>query len=155
MTCVEDLLRANLTRWSPFKALSRFEQGAPFDDFFRGFNLRPQWSELEAPDVRIDVTENDAAYRVKAEMPGVDKSDIDVSISGNQVAISAEVKRESKKKDDERDICTERYYGQVYRSFSLPDEVDSDKATARYEGGVLTLELPKKGNGSARKLTIS
>ena len=146
---------ANLTRWSPFKTLSRFEQGAPFDDFFRGFSLRPRWSELEAPDVRIDVTENDGAYRVKAEMPGVEKNDIDVSISGNQVAISAEIKRESKKKDDERDICTERYYGQVYRSFSLPDEVDSGKASAHYESGVLTLELPKKGNGSARKLTIS
>lgn len=146
---------ANLTRWSPFKSLSRFEQGAPFDDIFRGFGLRPQWSELEAPDVRIDVSENDGAYRVKAEMPGVDKNDIDVSINGNQVAISAEVKRESKKKDDERDICTERYYGQVYRSFSLPDEVDSGKASAHYEGGVLTLELPKKKNGTARKLTIS
>jgi HSP20 family protein len=146
---------ANLTRWSPFKSLSRFEQGSPFDDFFRGFGLRPQWSDLEAPDVRVDVSENEGAYRVKAEMPGVDKNDIDVSISGNQVAISAEVKRESKKKDDERDICTERYYGQVYRSFSLPDEVDSSKASAHYESGVLTLELPKKGNGSARKLTIS
>jgi HSP20 family protein len=146
---------ANLTRWSPFKSLSRFEQGSPFDDFFRGFGLRPQWSDLEAPEVRVDVSENEGAYRVKAEMPGVDKNDIDVSISGNQVAISAEVKRESKKKDDERDICTERYYGQVYRSFSLPDEVDSSKASAHYESGVLTLELPKKGNGSARKLTIS
>lgn len=146
---------ANLTRWSPFKSLSRFEQNPVFDDFFRGFGMRPQWSEPEAPDVRIDVTENDAAYRVKAEMPGVDKNDIDVSISGNQVAISAEVKRESRKKDDERDICTERYYGQVYRSFSLPDDVDSGKASAHYEGGVLTLELPKKGNGTARKLTVS
>lgn len=146
---------ANLTRWSPFKTLSRFEQGVPFDDFFRGFALRPQWSELEAPDVRLDVTENDGAYRVKAEMPGVEKNDIDISINGNQIAISAEVKRESKKKDNERDICTERYYGKVYRSFSLPDEVDSGKASAHYEGGVLTLELPKKGNGGARKLTIS
>ncbi|MFC5581120.1 Hsp20/alpha crystallin family protein [Rhodanobacter terrae] len=146
---------ANLTRWSPFKSLSRFEQNAPFDDIFRGFGLRPQWSELEAPDVRIDVSENDGAYRVKAEMPGVDKNDIDVSINGNQVAISAEIKRESKKKDDERDICTERYYGQVYRSFSLPDEVDSGKASAHYEGGVLTLELPKQKSSSARKLTVS
>jgi HSP20 family protein len=152
---MEDLFMANLTRWSPFKALSRFEQVAPFDDLFRGFGVRPQWSEPEVPDVRIDVSENDGAYRVKAEMPGVDKNDIDVSISDNQVAISAEVKRESKKNDDERDICTERYYGQVYRSFSLPDEVDSGKASARYENGMLTLELPKKGNGSARKLTIS
>ena len=146
---------ANLTRWSPFKTLSRFEQGVPFDDFFRGFALRPQWSDLEAPDVRLDVIESDGTYRVKAEMPGVEKNDIDISINGNQIAISAEVKRESKKKDDERDICTERYYGQVYRSFSLPDEVDSGKASAHYEGGVLTLELPKKGNGGARKLTIS
>ena len=146
---------ANLTRWSPFKTLSRFEQGVPFDDFFRGFALRPQWSDLEAPDVRLDVIESDGTYRVKAEMPGVEKNDIDISINGNQIAISAEVKRESKKKDDERDICTERYYGKVYRSFSLPDEVDSGKASAHYEGGVLTLELPKKGNGGARKLTIS
>jgi Molecular chaperone (small heat shock protein) len=146
---------ANLTRWSPFKSLSRFEQSAPFDDIFRGLGLRPQWSELEAPDVRIDVSENDGAYHVKAEIPGVDKNDIDISINGNQIAISAEVKRDSKKKDDERDICTERYYGQVYRSFSLPDEVDSGKASAHYEGGVLTLELPKKKSGSARKLTIS
>jgi len=146
---------ANLTRWSPFKTLSRFEQGAPFDDFFRGFSLRPRWSELEAPDVRIDVTENDGVSLVKAEVPVVENNRIDVSISGNQVTISAEVKRESKQNFQERDCFTERYYGQVYRSFSLPDEVDNDKATARYEGGVLTLELPKKGNGSARKLTIS
>lgn len=145
----------NLTHWSPFKSLSRFEQGAPFDDFFHGLGLRQRWPELAAPDVRIDVSEHDGAYRVKAEVPGVEKNDIDVSISGNQVAISAEVKRESKQKDDERDICTERYYGQVYRSFSLPEEVDSEKASAHYDSGVLTLELPKKSDGNARKLTIS
>ena len=92
---------------------------------------------------------------MKAEIPGVDKNDIDVSIDGNQVSISAEVKRETSKKDDERDICTERYYGQVYRSFSLPGDVDSEKADARYENGLLTLTLPKKENGSARKLTVS
>jgi HSP20 family protein len=146
---------ANITRWSPFKSLSRLEQGLPFDDFFRGFGLRPQWADLEAPDVRIDVSEKDDSYCVKAEIPGVDKNDIDVSINGNQVAISAEVKRETKKKDDEREICTERYFGQVYRSFGLPGEVDNDKANAHYENGVLTLHLPKKQNGSARKLTIS
>ncbi|HUB88103.1 MAG TPA: Hsp20/alpha crystallin family protein [Dyella sp.] len=145
---------ANLTRWSPFKTLSRLEQ-SPFEDFFNGLHLRPRWSELETPDMRIDVTENDRSYAVKAEIPGVNKDDIDVSIEGNQVSISAEVKRETKKKEDDRDICTERYYGQVYRSFSLPNEVDNTKASAHYENGVLTLDLPKKGNGHGRKLTVS
>lgn len=150
---------ANLTHWNPFKPLTRLESRSPlFEDFFRDFGLRPRWQqELEAPDMRIDVVENDQAYVVKAEIPGVDKNDIDVSIDGNQVSISAEVKRESKnkKKEDERDIYTERYYGQVYRSFSLPNEVDSGKANAHYDNGVLTLTLPKKGNGNARKITIS
>lgn len=145
---------ANLTRWSPFKTLSRLEQ-SPFEDLFNGFGLRPRWSELETPEMRIDVTENDRSYAVKAEIPGVNKDDIDVSIEGNQVSISAEIKRETKKKEDDRDICTERYYGQIYRSFGLPAEVDNTKASAHYENGVLTLDLPKKGNGHGRKLTVS
>lgn len=146
---------ANLTRWSPLKTLARFEQQTPFEELFNGFGLRPRWSELEMPEMRIDVTENERSYAVKAEIPGVGKDDIDVSIDGNHVSITAEVKRETKKKDDEREICTERYYGQVYRSFGLPGEVDNTKASAHYENGVLTLDLPKKGNGSARKVTIS
>ena len=134
---------ANLTHWNPFKPLTPFESRVPmFGDFFRDFGMRPR----EAVE---------GSYAVKAEIPGVDKNDIDVSIDGNQVSISAEVKRETSKKDDERDICTERYYGQVYRSFSLPGDVDSEKADARYENGLLTLTLPKKENGSARKLTVS
>lgn len=147
---------ANLVHWNPFKPLTRLESRSPvFEDFFRDFGLRPRWQELEAPDMRIDVVENDQAYAVKAEIPGVQKNDIDVSIDGNQVSITAEVRRESKNKDEERDIYTERYYGQVYRSFSLPNEVDSGKAEAHYENGVLTLKLPKKANGSARKLAVS
>ena len=149
---------ANLVHWNPFKPLTRLESRSPvFEDFFRDFGLRPRWQELEAPDMRIDVVENDQAYAVNAEIPGVQKNDIDVSIDGNQVSITAEVRRESKNKnkDEERDIYTERYYGQVYRSFSLPNEVDSGKADAHYENGVLALTLPKKGNGNARKLTVS
>lgn len=142
-----------LTRWSPFKNLARFEQASPFEDFFNG--LRPRWTELETPEMRIDVTESERSYSVKAEIPGVNKEDIDVSIEGGQVTIVAEAKRETKKKDDEREICTERYYGRVYRSFSLPGDVDNTKASAHYENGVLTLTLPKKENGSSRKVTIS
>jgi HSP20 family protein len=145
----------NLIHWNPFKPLSRLESRAPmFEDFFRDFGIRPRWQELEVPEMRIDVAENDGAYAVKAEIPGVEKGDIDVSIDGNQVSIAAEIKREAKTKDDERDICTERYYGKVYRSFGLPGEVDSSKANATYENGLLTLTLPKKQNGSARKITV-
>ena len=146
----------SMTRWNPFKSLARIDPSADFDDFFRGFGLRPRWNEMAiAPDVRINVTENDTSYRVEAEIPGVEKNAIDVSINGDQVSISAEVKRETKEKDGHREILTERSYGQVYRSFTLPGEVDNSKATAHYENGLLTLDLPKKKNGSARKLSVS
>lgn len=146
-----------LTRWNPFKAPTRFDPVATFEDMFRGLNTRPLWRELEAaPDMRIDVSEDDKAFHVKAEVPGASKDDIEISIEGNQVAISAEVKREtSKKGDDKKELYTERYYGKVYRAFTLPNDLDSSKADAHYDGGVLTLTLPKKSNGSARKIAVS
>lgn len=145
-----------LTHWNPFKAASRFDPATSFEDLFRGLVGRPQWRELEAaPDMRIDVSEDDKAYHIKAEIPGVDKNDIELSIDGNQVSISAEVKRESKSKKDEAEIYTERYYGKVYRSFTLPGEFDSAKADAHCDNGVLSLNLPKRANGSARKIAVS
>ena len=146
----------NLTRWNPLKSLSRLDPAAEFDDFFRGFGLRPAWSNFEVlPDMRLDVSEDEKAYRVKAEIPGVDKKDIDLSIDGNQILISAEVKRDTKKKEGEKDICSERYYGKMYRAFSTPTDVDGTKAEARYESGVLTLTLPKKSNGQSRKIAVN
>lgn len=147
----------SLTRWNPLKTISRIDPFSDFDEFFRGNALRPSWSNVEvtAPDVRIDVTEDDGAYRVKADIPGVEKNDIDVSINDNQVSISAEIKRETTRKEGERTMVTERAYGQAYRSFTLPTDVERDKAEAHYENGVLSLVLPKKQNGSARKLTVS
>jgi HSP20 family protein len=146
----------NLTRFNPFKSLSRLDPGTDFEDFFRSFGVRPSWSKIEVlPEIRLDVSEDDQVYRVKAEIPGVEKNDIDLSIEGNQIAISAEIKRESKPKEGERDIHSERYYGKVYRAFSTPTDVDSAKAEANYEKGVLTVTLPKKGNGQSRKVAIS
>lgn len=144
------------TRWNPFKTMSRFDPTANLDDLFRGFGLRPQWRDLDiAPDIRIEVAEDDKAFRVKAELPGIDKDDIEVSVDGNQVAISAEVKREKHTGENEREIFTERYYGNVYRAFTLPGDLESDKVDAHYDNGVLRLTLPKKHNGSARRITIS
>jgi HSP20 family protein len=145
-----------LTRFNPFKSLSRVDPTADFEDFFRSFGVRPAWTNFETvPDIRLDVSEDDKAYRVKAEIPGVEKNDIDLSIDGNQIAISAEIRRESKTREGEKDICSERYYGTVYRAFSTPSDVDSTKAEANYEKGVLTVTLPKMSTGQSRKVSIS
>ena len=149
-------LMTTMTRWNPSKASTRFDPLVRFEDLFRGLTSTAQWRDFQdAPDMRIDVTEDAKAYHVKADVPGVHKNDIEVSVDGNQVTISAEVKRESTKEDDEAAIYTERYYGKVYRSFSLPGDFDGAKVDARYDGGVLSLSLPKKSNGSTHKITVS
>jgi len=144
-----------LTHWNPFKTLARFDPAASFNDLIR--DLRPSWREFElSPGVRIDVNEDDKAYSVKAELPGVDKKDIDIAVEGNQVSIGAEVRRENGKKQDEKEIYTERYFGKVNRSFSLPSDLDSAKAQAHFDNGVLTLTLPKKTNGNGgTKIAVS
>lgn len=130
-----------------------------FPELFRGF-MQPAARGAAgeaggALEIRVDVKEADGAYKVQAEMPGVKKDDIHVQIDGNRVSISAEVKRESEKKDGERVLRSERYYGAVARSFSLAAELDESKAVAKYDNGVLTLTLPKKATPSARRLAVS
>lgn len=143
-----------LTRWNPFKQLSRLDPIADADDIFRGFGLRSLLRDADTTlDMRMDVSEDDKSYKIKVDVPGVKKNDIEVSINGNQVTINAVVKREAKKESD-REIHSERYCGSAYRSFSLPTDVDESKSAAHYEEGVLMLTLPKKNNGSARKLTV-
>ena len=82
------------------------------------------------------------------------KEDIQVSIDGNQVAISAEVKRQKEEKQGEKILRTERHYGKVYRAFALAQDVDQEQAQAKYENGVLELTLPKKAAASTRTLTV-
>jgi HSP20 family protein len=137
----------SLTRYTPFSD--------PFDDFFKGFLVRPVSVDTPASPAhfRMDVTEEDGAYVVHAEVPGVKKEDINVTIDGNQVAITAEVKTRSQGKG-EKSLRSERYYGKVYRAFSLAQDVDEGAAQAKYSDGVLELRLPKKAAESAKKLTI-
>ncbi|MEO5813375.1 MAG: Hsp20/alpha crystallin family protein [Rhodanobacter sp.] len=147
----------NIARWNPVKTVSSFDPVATFEDMFRGLRSHPLWNEMEpTPLMRLDVTEDEKSFLVRAEMPGISKNDIEISVEGNQVAISAEVKRETGKKDADRmHLHTERYYGKIYRAFTLPNDLDSTQADARYENGVLTLTLPKKPNGTSRKLTVN
>jgi HSP20 family protein len=112
-------------------------------------------ADTTALKMRIDVAEQDNAYVVKADIPGVKKEDINVRIDGNVVQIDAEVKREKESKGEGGKVLrSERYYGTVSRTFSLADDVDEAKADARYADGVLTLQLPKKTTTAARKLTV-
>ena len=108
--------------------------------------LRPWRIELpeRAPQIKLDVHENDASYTVKAEVPGVNKDDIDVRIEGNRVTLSAEVKKDKEEKKDGRVLRSERQYGYASRSFTLACDVDEAKSEARYKDGILELTLPKK-----------
>jgi HSP20 family protein len=126
---------------------------AGFEDFVRGF-FQPARQLRHAVAPKVDVTEKGDAYVVRADLPGVRKEDIQVTIEANQVTISAEVKRESEQKDGERVVRSERYVGAVSRSFVLPVEIDEAASNARYENGVLELTLAKKAEAAARKLTI-
>ncbi len=130
-------------------------QNEALDDVFRGF-LRPmRWDAApNAPQIRIDVTEDAAGYVVKAEIPGVRKEDIDVRIDGPQVSISAEVKKESEDRKEGRVLRSERYYGYVSRAFTLASDVDQSQAVAKYQDGVLELKLPKKATTESRKLSV-
>jgi len=140
---------ASLQLYDPFA-------DAGIDDLFRGFFRPVRASDRgNAPAAaKVDVTETDKGYVVHAEIPGVTKDDIQVAVEGNQVTISAEVKRVSEPKDGERVLRTERYYGSVYRSFTLPSELDEANSEAKYENGVLELKLAKKPAVAGRRLQV-
>jgi HSP20 family protein len=137
--------------------LTRFDEA--FDDLLRGFFVRPVSFEggsgQAAPaQFRVEVGENEQAYVLRAEIPGVKKDDINISIDGDQVAISAEVKNEKEVKDGERVLRSERYYGKLYRAFALGQPVDENGAGAKYTDGILELTLPKKAATQAKRIAI-
>ena len=126
-----------LTRFDPFYELTT--------ELFNGFN---------AAGMKVDVAEKNGDYLVKAELPGVKKDDIRVSIDGAEVTLEAEVKREKEASQDERVLHAERVYGKVSRSFTLPQEIDEAKAEAKFRDGVLELKLPKKAAVARKQVTI-
>jgi HSP20 family protein len=143
---------ANATRFDPFNEL--------VDDLFKGFLVRPLGFEgrgdggVQLPRAKVDVAEKNGAYLVSAELPGVKKDDIHVTIDGAQVTLEAEVKQEKEASKDERVLHSERVYGKVMRSFTLPQEVDEGKAQAKFENGVLELTLPKKAAAQRKQISI-
>jgi len=143
---------ANITRYDPFEDF--------FKDFGKGFWVRPYAFPAETSlEMKIDVKEDDKSFTVKADIPGVKKEDIQVDIDDDRVSVRAEIRKETasekEPKKGEKVVYSERAYGMVSRSFSLPASVDAKDAKAEYKDGVLNLTLPKKGNGAAKRVAVS
>jgi HSP20 family protein len=127
---------------------------ATVETLLRSF-FRPERQERATPrGFPIDVAETENGYVVEAELAGVAKDEIHVAIEGNQVTIAAEIKRPGEAADNARVLRNERYYGNVYRGFALPVELDEAASGAKYDNGLLTLTLVKKPAVAGRKLTI-
>ena len=144
----------NITRFSPLENA--------FDSLFRGVPVwmpnpgtrAPAPTQFREDVIRMDVVENEKEYRVLAELPGVKKEEISITIDGNEVAVSAEVKQEKDVENSEMVLRAERYYGKIQRAFSLGQEVDEATAQAKYNDGVLELTLPKKAVAAAKRLAV-
>ncbi len=144
----------NITRFNPLEDA--------FENWCRGVPVWLPNPEMRAPAptqfrrdvIRMDVTENDKEYQVLAELPGVKKEEISITINGNEVVVSAEVKHEKDAEKSETVLRAERYYGAIQRAFSLGQEVDEATAQAKYTDGVLELTLPKKAVAAAKKLAV-
>ena len=127
-----------------------------FPDMFRRF-MRPLSTDFEVPgEIRVDLTENEKEYQVRAEVPGVKKEDIQVTIDGNHVWIRAEIKGEKEEKSGNgmRTLFKETFYGSASREFTLSHDVDDKAAVAKYEDGILKLTLPKRKEAVSKTLPI-
>ena len=150
----------NIVRTSPFADIARFD---PFrldplrsiDELMRDLTMLPALGSLEAEQgIRLDVEETDQDFMVKADLPGIKKEDIKVAIEGNLVTIEAQTAGETEEKLSGRLVRRERYAGQQYRRFSLPQDIDDTNAAASYDNGVLSLKLPKKTGSVGKTLAI-
>jgi len=142
---------ANISIYDPLasrvsRLFNHFALGNPnyFDDL----------DSLQPMHLKLDVSEDDKQYLVHADMPGVKKDDIRVSVSGNQITISAEVKNRKEEKKGKNVIYSERYEGKMFRSFTLDSPVDDTKTEAKFMDGVLELTLPKQAETGNRQIKV-
>jgi len=135
--------------------------GTLFDDFFSDFFARGGAPALRGGELpaavraRMDVIDKNDRFEVLVDLPGVKKEDIQVTIEGARVAITAETKSEKEEKDGERVLHSERYSTSYARTFELPAEVTESGAEANFENGVLKLALPKRATVTSKRLAIN
>lgn len=141
-----------LEAWSPFRDLMNIQReiGRVFDSLFGdvdGGRMAMEWSP------RVDVLENNDSYILRAELPGVNKNDVKITLRDNILTIKGEKKQEKEEKDASFHR-TERVYGSFERSFTLPSGVKSDKIDATYKDGVLTITLPKVEEAKPKEIEV-
>ncbi len=135
--------------WQSFRSemdrlFDRFGGGG-FPSLRRMLDFEPLWRYESSVGVSIpavDVTEDEKAYKISAELPGMNEKDIEVAVSGDMLTLKGEKRQEREEREKNR-YLSERSYGAFQRSFTLPEGVDRDKISAEFSKGVLTLTLPK------------
>jgi HSP20 family protein len=143
----------DLIQWRPFREVSRLrsEMDRLWDDYFgsgrRAFRMEEAW--LPA----VDVSESGDKITVKAEIPGMEAKDIEISMVGDTLTIKGEKKAEKEEKDENYHMV-ERSYGSFSRAMKLPAVVDAEKVEATYKNGVLTVVLPKKEEVKPKAIEI-
>lgn len=138
------------------RLLDRFSGGFGMPSLRRMFDAAPPFrfdTASDLPNPAIDVTEDDSAYKVTAELPGMAESDVEVALTDDMLTIKGEKKQEQQQKEKNR-YLSERSYGAFRRSFALPDDVDPDKIAAEFAKGVLTVTLPKTAKAKAEPKKI-
>ena len=140
-------------KWDPYHEVDEFleKYSKPVDWPFRGGkNLTSRTSDW-AP--RVDISETDEKFIVRAELPGIDRKDININIEDHVLSIRGESKQE-KAEENEQFQRIERYYGTYCRSFSLPENVDEEKIEAGFKDGLLTLSIPKTGSSKPKSIEV-
>lgn len=129
---------------------------SPLDDFLKGLIVPKEHfvRNASAPAISVDVVDRGNSYLVHADLPGVSKEDIAVSIEGSQLTISAERKNEVSASETDKVLRAERQHGKTTRTFEFEHELDETQSSARFNDGVLELVLPKKIESKAKRLTI-
>ena len=148
-----ELMPWRSSQFSPISSLQS-EMNRMFEDFFNqpfGFSIQRARTQAVVP--ALDVKEDEQNVIVTAELPGIDRNDVEISVQEDMLEIRGH-KSEEQKRDEENYHMVERSYGAFARRISLPCEVDSEQAQATMEHGVLTLRLPKAGPKAGKK-TIS
>ncbi len=142
----------SITRWEPFSELMTLRNA--MDRLFEESFVRPSRALCAGPaNVPVDMYQQNSNLVVKASVPGVKPEDIDVSVMGETLTIKGEVKEEKEVKE-ENVVRRERCIGAFSRSLTLPTPVDTSKAKATFENGVLTLSLPVAEEAKPREIKV-
>ncbi|MDH7552949.1 MAG: Hsp20/alpha crystallin family protein [Spirochaetota bacterium] len=144
------LTKRNETKLNPFEAFER-DVKRIFDDFF---TLEPVDLFDSAWVPSIDVEEDEKSIHVRAEIPGIDEKDLNVTLEDNVLTISGE-KKEERKEENKRYVLAERRFGSFKRSIALPAEVKADNVKASFKKGVLTVDFEKKEVSQPKRITIN